>query len=922
MAPLLLWVKEKAGLGERRLVAVGNITRNGGAGSDSVFGSHFIGCGILCESEKPMDNLLDRLFWVGNRYLGSRLVQHATSEAQAPSADQLLAPPVAELSAETLQPVKNWSHPFKDKNHALLQLTQLATADAGYYPLGRNGQWHGGVHFDGGTAGVLDQSSVRCLADGEVIAYRIEEHSPTTTFISDTQSEAKPFSRNFVLVRHLLQPPLIEGSSDTPPTLIFYSLYMHLQDWAVYRADSTVGRPAFWPEGDSWQVSDSASDSLAGVPEQLGLNVHNQAGQGTVIGHLPRGTKVTISGDGDFRMLENTLGPAPLINDEGALRGYLAFHLLEPIAGRRFRIKTRDSVNVRAEASIQSDVIAQLPAGTQVTVSGEGEFRKLEHINQYVHFKSLQSGREPKAYDRIVLPDPPITIKAGELIGHIGLYQNCCAEQAEKKLHLEVISGEGVDAFIEASRTWAQRLPASEKTWLKLVKGTSVIAHQDHYGPGRYPAPDAITPVSGTDLLLPKSLLDSLPADFRINVPSNDFGKTVKWYRLEGLLNDAANNVLDGWVCEEVGVTPWVSPWSWEGYDIIFSYDSPLSALASFYRDLRQLSEAQLERFHGNAEEGDKGRVKSRLYDLLDRNRDGKITAEELQAAIRLPAHAQSISQLIVRCESEWYRPQRWDMLDEILGHSGSTPHLNWLAEKQRITALSWWGEVAQRVGLPAHGEVYHFHPVGLVGWFSVFFPKSNFIVRRGQVTFDAEGNETSGSPYFSRHLHWPGGASGVTLGRGYDMRYRTSNTVYSDLTAAGVEPSLSRKFARGAGLYGQAARDFVHMNKYAFGMMSPEAQRVLFEDVIYPRYEEAAQRRYGIFIAPDSVQWEELDERIRDVAVDFTYQQGSIWDRQLHYISANNRDVLARYIRETPELAQYEWGRNRARYLSAEDFK
>jgi hypothetical protein len=71
---------------------------------------------------------------------------------------------------------------------------------------------------------------------------------------------------------------------------------------------------------------------------------------------------------------------------------------------------------------------------------------------------------------------------------------------------------------------------------------------------------------------------------------------------------------------------------------------------------------------------------------------------------------------LIVNCESEWYhKPGKWDRLDEVLGHSGSTPHLNWLAEKQRIRQMCWWGEVAAGVGLPAHGEVYHFHPVGLL---------------------------------------------------------------------------------------------------------------------------------------------------------------------------------------------------------------
>jgi hypothetical protein len=69
--------------------------------------------------------------------------------------------------------------------------------------------------------------------------------------------------------------------------------------------------------------------------------------------------------------------------------------------------------------------------------------------------------------------------------------------------------------------------------------------------------------------------------------------------------------------------------------------------------------------------------------------------------------------------ETKWrYTPHTWDALDEVLGHSGSTPHLNWLAEKERIKQMSWWGEVATKVGLPADGQVYHLHPVGLVGRF------------------------------------------------------------------------------------------------------------------------------------------------------------------------------------------------------------
>ncbi|VVO41832.1 hypothetical protein PS691_05815 [Pseudomonas fluorescens] len=297
------------------------------------------------------------------------------------------------------------------------------------------------------------------------------------------------------------------------------------------------------------------------------------------------------------------------------------------------------------------------------------------------------------------------------------------------------------------------------------------------------------------------------------------------------------------------------------------------------------------------------------------------MTAEELQAALSLPAHAQSISQLIIYAESEWYyRAQKWDPLDEVLGHSGSTPHLNWLAEKERLKQISWWEEVAEKVGLPTWGKVYHFHPIGLVGNLSVFRQLNDLIVRRGQITFDAEGNDIPNSAYFSRRLHWPGGASGVTLGRGYDMRHRTRTSVYADLIAAGVDVVPAENFSRGAGLSSQAARDFVNTNKVAFGAISQQAQRILFEDVVYPRYEAATQQQYSSGTTPDATVWEQLDDRVKDIAVDLTYQQGSVWARQMPYISANNRNSLARYIQETPELAQYEQGRYRARYLRAGD--
>ncbi|MDD2115402.1 N-acetylmuramidase family protein [Pseudomonas asiatica] len=637
--------------------------------------------------------------------------------------------PVVDIQG--LQPVKNWSHPFrvKEKSNPLLQLTSLANATAGFFPLGAGGLWHGGVHFDSGTAGVLEQTSVHCLADGEVVAYRTDKHSAKTVYRVNKVPVMKPFSRNFVLVRHRLEPPRIEGSEKKPPSLVFYSLYMHLQDGSAYEEKPTVERPPFWQQKATYVVPMTAKDKNTVSPEAIGLNVRHQVKKGEVMGLLPRGTAVVVSGEGDYRRLENIPGPFHLLSDTRTLLGYVRMDQLE-LAEDHYRAKV--SLSIYAEAVATSKTLGpKLPKGTQVKVSGEGEFRKLEFVAQFVHFKSLQALREPQVFDEVVVLEKPESIRAGDLIGHIGKYQDYTAEHPEEKLHLEIFSGEDVEAFIAECRAWERELPSKERTWLKLVKGTVVVSHQDRFSDKHPPTASSAHALSDANLLVPKVVLDGLPPTHKIVVPASDGDKACNWYRLDVLLNDAANNLLNGWIKEEVGVTPWVSPWAWDGYEVITDYTSPPEFMASFLRSLKRLTDEQLEHYSPMADVGDKGPVKARLLDIVDRDGDNKITAEELRAVIRVPALAQAMSQLIVCYESEWlYKPQKWDGLDGIFGHGGSTPHLNWLAEKERIKQLSWWAEVAGKVGLPKDGKVHHLHPIGLVG-------KFNYLKKHPEIFID-----------------------------------------------------------------------------------------------------------------------------------------------------------------------------------------
>lgn len=111
----------------------------------------------------------------------------------------------------------------------------LSEADHGFYPFGENGLWHGGIHIDKKVLNKLDNDEqLHCMANGEVIAYRINDVYPKITYppkytIPTVRARFKLvsyFSTGFTLVRHLLQMPKIIGVKEEPPAITLYSLYM------------------------------------------------------------------------------------------------------------------------------------------------------------------------------------------------------------------------------------------------------------------------------------------------------------------------------------------------------------------------------------------------------------------------------------------------------------------------------------------------------------------------------------------------------------------------------------------------------------------------------------------------------------------------------------------------------------------------
>ena len=83
-----------------------------------------------------------------------------------------------------------------------------------------------------------------------------------------------------------------------------------------------------------------------------------------------------------------------------------------------------------------------------------------------------------------------------------------------------------------------------------------------------------------------------------------------------------------------------------------------------------------------------------------------------------------------------------------------------------------------------------------------------------------------------SEHTHFPGAKSGVTLGPGYDMHFRSRQEIENDLTAVGVDQTTAHTLAQGSGRYGSNAREFAKTHASDV-TLTEQQQRSLFTRVL-----------------------------------------------------------------------------------------
>ncbi|EHN1497452.1 hypothetical protein KHR61_002596, partial [Salmonella enterica] len=339
-------------------------------------------------------------------------------------------------------PKNNRGHAFSNIDDILAHLQGEPT---GHWLVGSNGMWHGGIHITDATtpwcalSGKAPQEvmeypvpgkgeqAIRCMADGEVVAYRINRDYLTLPW----ESGDLFYSSSFVLVRHHIQPGQTAASS-----LTFYTLYMHLAPWSAYPEESTAYKVA-----DGQHLKAYVDDTLQWTATTL-----------------KPGTRVNW----------NKSDPAAQMTARG--RRYAHVSLVEGIT---------DKMNLNA-----GDLLWVVCDNGNLLPDHNGPERPAWWSNL------LPPAKETMQFDTVVCPTP-YPIRSGDAIGHLGYYQapKDGGYNGRYQVHIECFTTDDLPRFLSNSEhverdkpafgKYPAGIPLYMKNSVNAIYQSQLTTHQD-----------------------------------------------------------------------------------------------------------------------------------------------------------------------------------------------------------------------------------------------------------------------------------------------------------------------------------------------------------------------------------------------------------------------------------------------------------
>ncbi|SUF61058.1 Beta-N-acetylglucosaminidase precursor [Salmonella enterica] len=338
-------------------------------------------------------------------------------------------------------------------------LSHLAGESTGQYTIGRSGMWHGGIHITEATTPwcalsgkspleAIDfpvpfkgEQAVRCMADGEVVAYRVCRDYLTIAW----ESGPLNFSGSFVLVKHYIQPGEKESSG-----LHFYTLYMHLAPYSAYEAEAE----------NQWVIQ----DTLRAYSEMdwLTAKLTSESTSPQIAGHMPKGARVEWDpADSNLNATGNNKRKYGLVTLKGLPEDTSS--TLTP--GKRYWVVV-DNNNIKSAPG-----------------AGPGWWRQL-----------LPPAKEVMVFDKTVSLSSPFSIEAGDPIGHMGYYQapKDGGYEARYQVHIECTS---MDDNLEKFLTNPERVGEKNPLWLKYAPG--LVLYKKDIATGTFTKDTRVTTRSG-----------------------------------------------------------------------------------------------------------------------------------------------------------------------------------------------------------------------------------------------------------------------------------------------------------------------------------------------------------------------------------------------------------------------------------------
>lgn len=512
--------------------------------------------------------------------------------------------------------------------------------------------WHGGIHiYDSFAANAVfkpDSHGLKCMADGQVVAWRLNDDYQTAPF----KKKMLKFSTTFVLIKSTCTP-----DKDKPDnSLDFYTLWMQIAPLSEYGVTDT---PTATVTASALKIrQDNTFSGWMRNGMSQGINVprdalrHYEAPQDTHT-TLPRGSVVEIEQEATFILNGK---PAPFI-----------------------------FITV---VSVPEGAKTGLSVGESGWISGLDKFVKRQDITLPAW---MQEARKHGVFNEVVTVsvEDALPIKAGDVIGHLSLNEQPYGN-SQYFCHLEVFSQDarmkdfltnkaGVTKGVGELHTLADKM-----RWQHRDRDNSFVVA----GVGGDPSPTT------AERYTPETLCRRLEAD----------GKN--WYYIPGELAwMAAEDVerANQFDLEKRGFIPLEQE---DAPQSIFQTPRE-SWLRQAFGRLEELARGETRDMYSSSHT----EKYQKLLKQMDSNQDGVIDAGELWRFLhnRQPHIQYQVQRLVVKHHSEWLKDGTSALWQAALDEQAKKyPDLA-LFNRDFINKLVWMKDVPEIHSVEA---LWHMHPV------------------------------------------------------------------------------------------------------------------------------------------------------------------------------------------------------------------